>query len=77
MGKIKIFTHAILRIISILQYTIIYAFYNALMSIKLFNYTIQLTFFLHKPTYSCYKPRFQNYEPLIATNPMNYQSFLI
>ena len=24
-------------------------------AIKQFDYTIQLTFFLHKPTYSCYK----------------------
>ena len=38
-----------------LHFTIIYAFYDALMPIKLFDYTIQLTFFLHKPTYSCYK----------------------
>ena len=29
--------------------------YDALMPIKQFDYTIQLTFFLHKPTYSCYK----------------------
>ena len=36
-------------------HTIIYACYDALMPIKLFDYTIQLTFFLHKPTYSCYK----------------------
>ena len=48
-------TGAILRTISILHYTIIYACYDALMPIKLFDYTIQLTFFLHKPTYSCYK----------------------
>ena len=34
---------------------IIYACYDALMPIKLFDYTIKLTFFLHKPTYSCYK----------------------
>ena len=38
-----------------LHFTIIYACYDALMPIKLFDYTIQLTFFLHKPTYSCYK----------------------
>ena len=38
-----------------LHFTIIYACYGALMPIKLFDYTIQLTFFLHKPTYSCYK----------------------
>ena len=38
-----------------LHFTIIYAYYDALMPIKLFDYTIQLTFFLHKPTYSCYK----------------------
>ena len=38
-----------------LHFTIIYACYDALMPIKLFDYTIQLTFFLHKPTYSCCK----------------------
>ena len=38
-----------------LHFTIIYACYDTLMPIKLFDYTIQLTFFLHKPTYSCYK----------------------
>ena len=38
-----------------LHFTIIYTCYNALMPIKLFDYTIQLTFFFHKPTYSCYK----------------------
>ena len=38
-----------------LHFTIIYACYDALVPIKLFDYTIQLTFFLHKPTYSCYK----------------------
>ena len=38
-----------------LHYTIIYACYDALMPIKLFDYTIQLTFVFHKPTYSCYK----------------------
>ena len=37
------------------HFTIIYESYDALMPIKLFDYTIQLTFFLHKPTYSCYK----------------------
>ena len=46
-----------------LHFTIIYACYDALMPIKLFDYTIQLTFFLHKPTYSCYK--LKNYELLI------------
>ena len=55
MRKIKFFTHAILCTISILHYAIIYACYDALMPIKLFDYTIQLTFFFHKPTYSCYK----------------------
>ena len=34
-----------------LHFTIIYACYDALKPIKLFDYTIQLTFFLHKPTY--------------------------
>ena len=29
--------------------------HDALKPIKLFDYTIQLTFFLHKHTYSCYK----------------------
>ena len=54
MTKIIFFTYAILRTISIyISYTIIYACYDALMPIKLFDYTIQLTFFLHKPTYSC------------------------
>ena len=38
-----------------LHFTIIYACYDALMLIKLFDYAIQLPFFLHKPTYSCYK----------------------
>ena len=48
-----------------LHFTIIYACYDALMPIKLFDYTIQLTFFLHKPTYSCYKLQIQNNELLI------------
>ena len=36
-----------------LHFTIIYACYDALrpMPIKLFDHTIQLTFFLHKPKY--------------------------
>ena len=54
------------------------------MPIKLFDYTIQLTFFFHKPTYSCYKPQipklrtidsYKTYELLIL-NPTDYQSFL-
>ena len=49
MRKINFFIHAILH------FTIIYACYDALMPIKLFDYAIQLTFFLHKPIYSCYK----------------------
>ena len=52
-------TQAILRTISIyIIYSIIYACHDALMPIKLFDYSYystRLTFFLHKPTYSCYK----------------------
>ena len=79
MRKINFFTQAILRTLPsrfcapypvdfahhfYLYFTIIYACYDALMPIKLFDYAIQLTFFLHKPIYSCYKlqiPKFTNY----------------
>ena len=61
MRKINFFTHAILphylgdfALHFYLHFTVIFACYDALMPIKLFDYTIQLTFF-HKPTYSCYK----------------------
>ena len=48
MRKIKFFTHTMLRTISIYHYTIIYVCYDALIPIKLFDYTsIQPTFF-HK-----------------------------
>ena len=55
------------------------------MPIKLFDYTIQLTFFLHKPTYSCYKlqiPKLRTIDLIqnlltFETKPTNYQSFLL
>ena len=48
-------TNAILRTISILHYTIIYACYDALMPIKLFDYTIQLSSSSNLLSYSSYK----------------------
>ena len=54
-----------------LHFTIIYACYDALMPIKLYDYTIQLTFFLHKPTYSCYKLQIPNLRT-IDTKLTNY-----
>ena len=53
------------------------------MPIKLFDYTIQLTFFLHKPTYSCYKlqiPKLRTIDTKLTTfdtKPSNYQFFLL
>ena len=65
MRKINFFTHAILRTLPrrfCTPFLFTFHYYlrmlwcaSPLMPIKLFDYTIQLTFFLHKPTYSCYK----------------------
>ena len=56
MRKINFYTHAILRNISIY---ISLLFTHVMMHLcpwnYLISYTIQLTFFLHKPTYSCHK----------------------
>ena len=75
MRKIKFFTHTILRtIISIYHYTIIYACYDALIPIKLFDYTIQITFSStngDKPTYSCYRlhiPKLRTIDTKLVTS---------